>query len=231
MTLLRREMKRQKVSLKRLSETLEVPHSTVKKWFVADDGAVGKINLICRALGMNLDHLVHQATQNTVETLSFTDKQQQLFSTDIRSFAVYWYLVYEKFAPAQIFQACALTEFDYKKILISLDDVQLVKLLANDIVQVPTNRPMRWNFSGPFMEDIFRKWSELVLATSKDSSKVLIHLLQFFQLSKESCIELEADLMDLEKKYARRTITHLNGKFQNLEKIKFLAAATYGSFL
>lgn len=225
-------MKSQKVSYSRLAVLVKTPESTVKKWFLADDGTLKRINLICRALGTTLEEVLKIINKETVRTIKMGKQQQEHFLNDPRCFEVYWLLVYERCSPVEIESLLKLTQAEVRKYLLKLDRFKLIEYSIKEKALVPKAIPVRWNSDGPFMQKIFRDWSKGIIEESLNQTASSNLILQYFQISADSEIELKKDLLALEEKYARRTIRELSSlKRPNVKNLRFVSALVEGSFL
>lgn len=212
------------ISYARLAATLDVPESTLKKWFSADDGSFNRISKICEVLGLPVYLVLKEAEEQNLKTFSFSKDQQSAFLKDYVSFKVYWLMVYERKLQDEVMGLLDLKPAEFKKILFKLDKMGLIQLGIGDVVKVPKMRPIKWKFSGTFMEKLLEDW---VAGMLKDSETNL----QFFQLTLNSEKEFLNDLRMLEEKYARRTIMELSGDKKKLKQIRYLSGTAEGSFV
>ncbi len=231
MTQLKLRLKRLNFTYSDLARTINVPESTIKKWFASKDGSFNRISLICEALGIQLGALLKSIEDQNLLTLTFTSEQQSLFLDNKNAFNVYWYLVYERMNLSEISQVLSLTPHAMKTILLKLDKTRLLKLDVGDKLQVPKMRPVHWEFQGQFMKLLKEEWISGVLKNSSAKHESARFVLQFFQLSERSAKELFHDLKSLEEKFARRTILELGSANRKLQKVRYLSASAPDSFL
>lgn len=186
-----------------ISNIMEVPESTLKKWFSSEDGSFNRIILVCDALGVSLADVLKSLEMKKIESVVFSYKQQNFFLSNSLGFKVYWYLVYERKSIQEVLSLFSLSEKDFKNILFKLDRLSLVELGVADKLKLPTFRPVRWRPKGKFMMEIFRSWTNRLVEDALREQERHNLSLQFFQLSRESYTEFESDLRNLEEKYAR----------------------------
>lgn len=222
---LKTNLKKQHLSYARLAQILNVPESTLKKWFVAEDGPFNRINLICEALGLSVYAVIKSAEEQSIQTFTFSKTQQEFFLKDRTTFNIYWLLVYERLDEKSIQKQLGLSPLDYKKSLLKLDKNELIQLGLKESIRLPRMRPVKWKFEGRFMEELFIEWTNQLI---EDNSNPL---LQYFQLSSASEVEFKKDLEALEEKYARRTIIELNDPSKKLKKIRYFSTHATGSFI
>ncbi len=222
---LKSNLKKQHLSYARLAQILDIPESTLKKWFGAEDGPFNRINLICEALGLSVYAVIKSAEEQSIQTFTFTKTQQDFFLKDRTTFNVYWLLVYERLDEKSIQKQLSLSSLDYKKSLLKLDKNQLIQLGLKESVRLPRMRPVKWKFEGRFMEELFLEWANQLIADNTNP------LLQYFQLSPSSEEEFKKDLEALEEKYARRTIIELNDPSKKLKQIRYFSTHASGSFI
>lgn len=230
-SLIKQRMKLQKMTYARLSFLMKVPESTLKKWFLAQDGSLNNLSRICSLLGADLYEILLAAKSQEVRTFAMSASQQEHFLKDETAFEIYWLLVYERLSVSEIEQKLNLSSQEVLKRLLKLDRLKLIQLNPDEKILNPKLQPVRWSPEGPFMKKIYRKWINAIvdqglLQNENDQLK-----LQFFQLSKSSMQELQKDLLVLEEKYARRTIQEMRVKEIKPEKIRFLCVTAKGSFL
>ena len=231
MTELKRALKRQHTSYAELARQLDLPESTLKKWFNAKDGSFNRINLICQALGLPVFAVIKAAEEQNVQTFTFTSVQQEHFIKDRRSFEIYWFLVYERLNTEEVKERLGIESDQLHKVLLRLDRLGLVKFGPGNNLKVPSMRPIRWKFEGTFMTGILKEWVTEILRENLLSKKDTSMMLQFFQLTPRSEEELRSEIAQLEEKYARRTILELNNPSQKLRQIRYISALAAGSFI
>ena len=227
---LKSSLKKQHLSYARLAQILNVPESTLKKWFVAEDGPFNRINLICEALGLSVYAVIKSAEEQSIQTFTFSKTQQDFFLKDRTTFNVYWLLVYERLDEKSIQKQLGLSPLEFKKSLLKLDKNELIQLGLKDSIRLPRMRPVKWKFEGRFMEELFLEWTNKLIednSRNEDTNP----LLQYFQLSSASEEEFKKDLEALEEKYARRTIIELNDPSKKLKKIRYFSTHAPGSFI
>lgn len=223
-------MKTQKLTYNHLSVIIKRPESTIKKWFLSKDGSLHRINLICQALGVHLEDVLNALNQQKIKTFIMGKKQQEHFNNNFLSFKVYWLLVYERRTALEIQQLLKIDENVLRKHFLQLDQLNLIKVDLKEKAKPPKVTPIRWSAEGVFMQKIFREWSLGIIKQSLLSKKSSDLLLQYFQISEKSEMELRKDLIALEEKYARQTIQDIQ-MGEALKKIRFVTALAEGSFL
>lgn len=228
---LKRALKRQHTSYAELANQLDLPESTLKKWFNAEDGSFNRINLICQALGLPVFGVIKSAEEQNVQTFSFTSDQQDHFIKDKLSFSIYWLLVYERLSSDEVMKRLGIDAKEMQKSLLKLDRLRLVEVGAQDSLKIPRMRPVRWNFEGAFMTELLRDWVTQITRDNLLSKKDSAMMLQFFQLTPQSEDEFRREIAQLEEKYARRTILELNSSPNNLKQLRYISALAGGSFI
>ncbi len=231
MTQLKRILRKQGATYATLAKSLDVPESTIKKWFTSQDGSFERISRISEALGISISNVMKALEEESVKTFSFSSAQQQYFLKDPLAFKIFWLLVYQRQTPQDIQRQFALSEKEMQKVLLRLDKLNLIIVGARDVVKLPRMRPIRWEFRGAFMERIQEKWTKELLHDARlevDSSR---SVLQFYQLTEEALIEFNKDVRALEERYARRTIMELNSSKKGLRLVRYLSAVAEGSFI
>ena len=231
MTQLKRILRKQGATYATLAKSLDVPESTIKKWFTSKDGSFERISRISEALGVSIAHVMKALEEESVKTFSFTTAQQQYFLKEPLAFKIFWLLVYLRQTPQQIQLQFELNEKEIQKILLRLDKLNLIIVGARDVVKLPRMRPIRWQFSGPFMEKIQEKWTKDLLREANSEGDSSRSVLQFYQLSEEALEDFHKDVRALEERYARRTIMELNGPKKGLRLVRYLSAVAEGSFI
>ncbi len=231
MKALKNLLRAQKISYADLANRIDVPEDTLKKWFTSTDGAYSRISLICQAAGVSFSELLKDLERQNVVTYEMGGEQQAYFSKDYHAFKVYWLLVYERLSVESIQKLLQLNLGELKKILLKLDRFKLIELGPYDKVVTPEVVPIRWSPKGVFMRKIFTDWSHGVIEKSTSSEKSGDIILQYFQISSESEVELREDLIKLEEKYARRTSREMGMKEIEIKKMRFLCALAEGGYV
>lgn len=226
MSQLKVSLKKLNISYARLALKLNIPESTLKKWMNAEDGPFGRIMMICEELGLSLQNILRSIETQDLKTFTFSIEQQKFFLKDPAAFKVYWFLVYERKSPSEIQELLNLKSDEFNRYLLKLDRVHLIEVGKNNQTKLPRMKPVKWKFSGHFMDELFKTWTQGILV---DPSKK--DLLQFFQLSESSLKEFHKDLEELEEKYARRTILELMERVEKLHQIRYMRVVAEGSFI
>lgn len=228
---LKKSLKRQNTSYAELARQLNVPESTLKKWFNAKDGSFNRIDMICEAMGLSIFGVIRNAEEQNVQTFTFSDPQQKYFLKDKEAFAIYWLIVYERLSTTQVMEKLGVEKSVLNKALLRLDKIGLVQLGADDNLRIPKMRPIRWKFEGDFMIELLREWVTDVFADNLANKKDSMMMLQFFQLTPQYEEELRREVALLEEKYARRTILEMKNPEQKLKQVRFISAIASGSFI
>ena len=228
---LRQRLRRAKVTQAELSHHCGVPPSTLKKWFVARDGAMSRIHVICAALDVKLSEILKAIEMESVKTFKMGDAQQAFFASDMRTFQIYWLFVYERQPLKEIQTLLEIGDRDFEKRLFKLDRLNLMRYIDADRAKAPRANPVRWSSDGPFMQRLLANWSEDLAREAILNQAGSIFMLQYFQLTEDSEKELRRDLANLEEKYARRTVQELRLKTAKTGKLRVLISAAPGSFV
>ena len=225
----RKLMKSRRINYARLGASMKIPESTLKKWFTAREGSWERITSIAAALGISLSDLIKSVENTQVRTLTVPDKVQAWFQTDALGFKVYWMLVYERVHTDEIRRRLNITAPQLKAFLLNLDKLNLIEISKKEEPILPVLSPVRWSPEGAFVKSLFRDWSLGVLksALAKPASDFI---LQHFQLSEASLVELRDDIRKLEEKFARRTIFELNEPDTVTHRTRFLNCVVDGGF-
>jgi hypothetical protein len=231
MSHLKSRLKELKISYGTLAKTMDMPESTLKKWFSATDGSFNRITSLCEAMGITLESVVKGMEEQKLKSFTFSKEHQSHFLKDKISFAVYWLMVYERKSKEKIMIQLNLSEEQMRKILFILDRLNLIQLGSQNKVKIPRMRPIYWKFSGRFMEEIFEEWTKQMLDDSQDLKNSDAITLQFFQLSEKSRANFLREVQELEEKYARITILELNQKQTELSQVRYLRVSVDGSFV
>jgi transcriptional regulator with XRE-family HTH domain len=228
---LKLQLKKSRISYARLANMLDISESTLKKWFIAEDGNFNRINMICELLGIPVHAVIRSVEEQKVVTLTLPISAQGLFNRDFTAFKIYWLLVYERMHEDEILQLLKIKPAELKSILFKLDKERLIEIGLKDKIKVPKMKPVRWKFSGSFMEKLLKQWVDEILEESQHKHDDNRMILQFFQLSPPSAEEFKKDLDALEDKYARRTILELNTYNGERRKIRYLVSTASGSYI
>lgn len=222
-------MKTRKLGYARLGAALKIPESTLKKWFTARDGSWERIAKISAALGISMTDLIKSVENTRVTTLTVPAKVQAWFQAEPVGFKVYWLLVYERVHVDEIRARLRITGSQLKSYLLKLDRLGLIEFSSKEEPLLPALRPVRWSPEGLFVKVLFRDWSLGVLKSALGNAE-RDFILQHFQLSEASALELREDIRKLEEKYARRTIFELNDPETITRRTRFLNCVSDGGF-
>lgn len=222
--LLKTKLRQRKISYQELADGLDIPLSTLKKWFSAKDGSFSRLTKICKIIDIPMNLLLKEIEDQNVRTVTMSKELQNAFMKDLTLFKVFWGLCYERLSNDEVMERFSLPEKDLKRILLKLDRLKLIVLDVGDKVKVPKLRPIHWNFSGPFMKMLEKDWVNGIL---QDTAGPELH---FFQLLDESEVEFFQDLRKLEEKYAQRTILDLARNRSKVKKFRYLRVLAEGSF-
>lgn len=228
---LKKALKRQNTSYAELAREMDLPESTLKKWFNADDGSFDRIISICQVLGLPVYAVIKNAEEQNVQTFSFNSEQQKYFQKEKTSFVIFWLLVYERLSLNEVIQKLNIDQKIMDRSLLALDRIKLVEYGPGNSLKLPKLRPIRWKFEGQFMIELLKEWGTEIFKDSLANKNGSSMLLQFFQLSPQSADEFVKEITMLEDKYARRTILELGNSGLKLKKLRYISALSEGSFV
>jgi DNA-binding Xre family transcriptional regulator len=215
-----------------LGRRLSIPESTIKKMFIAKDWPFSRLQKVCRALNLDLADLLDSIRERAIAEIEFTESQEKLFKQTPLAFELYWHLVYERSSTTEFATQRRMQRPQVFHLLRLLDQQNLIALLPNDELRVPSVRPVRWSQRSAFVRDMRQKWAQKTVedaAQSADDHSNLV--VQYFQLSRNSAEEFTKAVSDLEQQFATRTARDMAFAEGELRKMRVVFAVADGSFI
>ncbi|MDD4976922.1 MAG: helix-turn-helix transcriptional regulator, partial [Bacteriovorax sp.] len=160
---LKRIIKTQGFSYKELALALRMSESGFKKLINSEDCSLGKIEKICKFVGIRITDLFQSIEKLQLEEVSFNPKQETYFSTHRVAFLLFWLLVYER---RSLVESQTLLKLEDKKMwshLRKMDALNLLKVLPGDRLGLPHPRGIKWVGRTKFVNSLYVKWGHSLL--------------------------------------------------------------------
>ena len=171
---LRRQLKIQGVTQKKLASDLDVSIPTVKRWYAGKSITIETLARLTEYLGMSLAELFSNI-ENDENRFEYTLKQERFLAGNPISLAFYDQLV-RGYTVKRILKKYPLKQTQVTSILLGLDKIKLIELHENNKVKLLNDGEPVWRANGPlaktFSKDIL---DEYLAKLSDNESSFFMH--------------------------------------------------------
>jgi len=154
LAVLKKQLKQQGITYKKLASELGLTESAIKQMFAADNMSLKRMDAICEILKLDISDLVaiSEDQENRIELLSV--EQEAILIGDQRLLLVA-YCVVNHWTFDEIITRYELTEPECIKQLVKLDKMNLIELLPGNRIKALIAPNFAWQPDGP-IEHFFR---------------------------------------------------------------------------
>ena len=227
---LKLRLKEKKISYSELAKGIGLSESGIKKIFAAGDTSFLRLVQICTYAGLSLAEIVDDRRQADV---IFSERQQEQFLNEPILFQFYWMLVYERRSLQAVQKELRLNKVDAFKIARKLDQLDLIKLLPGDRINIPSVRAVRWVGQGKFLSKLYREWSYKLIDNVAKPVPLPeeLFIIRYQQMTKKTYSEFMAAQKALEDEFVRRSIQEMQNQGSDLRHVRWIVAADNKSFV
>lgn len=149
---LRAIMKAKRVTYASLAKQLNVSEATMKRFFTAKDGSIGRIAEICSALSISFADLVEQSKNQGEHVFALTLEQETFFASHPSYFAFFQELLEKNLSPKEVRTKHGINQHSVAKYLRQLDKMGLIEWLPYDRVKLKVQGTQNWLDGGPLQQ-------------------------------------------------------------------------------
>jgi transcriptional regulator with XRE-family HTH domain len=212
---LKRELRKQRVTYKQVSEALDLSETSVKRLFSEESFSVKRLEKVCALLNMDLSELFHLMEKNIELTTRLTHAQEQELVSDVKMLLVAMLLT-NKLQFDEIIRIYDISETEGIQLLARLDRMKLIELQPNNRVKLMMAPNFEWIANGPiqqffesrvqleFLESSFNEAGEYrVFASGMISRSANAEIIKKMQhLARElSDMNIESESLPLEQRF------------------------------
>lgn len=155
---LKKVLKIRGLTYKALASSLGMSEAGVKRAFAHETFTVGRVEEICRLLGMTFADLIKlDETATERDTMHLSEEQEQALASDEKLLCL-CYLLLRGMQPADVVAAYKFDAKDLPPLLSQLDRLGLVQRNAFDIMRPLKSPNFIWREGGPLFE---RYWAQV----------------------------------------------------------------------
>lgn len=224
-------LQKRKFTYRDLATGVGMSESGIKKIFSANDGSFQRLAQICEFVGISLTEIIRS---DDVTPVSFTPRQQTEFLKTPLLFEIFWLLVYERRNQEEVAQVMKLTSKELFKFLRRLDELDLIKLLPQGRLGIPSVIAVEWKGSDEFVKKMYSQWAQqLVSQVAKpDLSAEEFFVIRYFQMTSQTWRDFVQAQRAIEKEFLRRSIAEMRSSNPSkLKHIRWVGAADTRSFV
>ena len=202
---LKRELRKQRITYKQVSEALDLSETSVKRLFSQENFSVKRLEKVCELLRMNISDLVHLMERDIELTSQFTLEQEQELVSDIRLLLVAL-LIMNKLKFEEIIQVYDISETEGVRLLARLDRMKMIELQPGNRVKLMIAQNFEWIPGGPiqkyfestvqaeFLKSSFDKTGELrIFASGMISASANAELIRKMQYLAQEMHDMNVD--------------------------------------
>lgn len=212
---LKKELRKQRITYKQVSEALGLSETSVKRLFAEEAFSIKRLEKVCELLHFDISDLVHLMERNIEMTKQFTYEQEQELVSDIKLLLVALLLM-NKLSFEEIIGIYDISETEGIRLLARLDRMKMIELQPGNRVKLMISQNFEWIPGGPiqkffentvqleFLDSAFNKPGEFrVFASGMISPSANAELIRKMQhLAKEMHdMNIDAEALPLEQRF------------------------------
>jgi transcriptional regulator with XRE-family HTH domain len=148
---IKRQLRAQGLTYQELARALKVSEPTIKRDLARGDFSLSRLDEICNFLGVTIADLANEEPARQLRITQFTEKQERALTADPKLVLI-TYLLVNRWTLEDVTEAIELSENDLVRLLLSLDELGIVKFTPPRRVQLLTARNFAWRKDGPVHE-------------------------------------------------------------------------------
>ena len=148
---LKQELRKQRITYKQVSESLELSETSVKRLFSEGTFSIKRLEKVCELLHLDISDLIHLMEKNIELTTQLNPEQEKELVSDTRLLLMALLLV-NKLQFADILRVYDLTEPEGIQLLARLDRMKMIELQPGNRVKLMISRNFEWLPNGPIQQ-------------------------------------------------------------------------------
>jgi transcriptional regulator with XRE-family HTH domain len=226
-------LKQRGLSYKDLANRMGMSESGVKKIFIGSDCSFSRLVEITKIIGIKMSDVLQEVEREELRPTRFSSAQQETLIKFPELFDFYVKLVIERNHVKEIQKESALTEAQLFKFLKRLDELELIRLLPEGKIKLPTISMVSNFGDGPLLEKIYKKWGhstidELAHPKHQSSGHFIIRSLK---MKEETYQDFLFQLRELEKNTAKKAIREMAFSTEHLKIMRWISLTDQESFV
>jgi transcriptional regulator with XRE-family HTH domain len=148
---IKHHLKLQGITYQNLARRLKVSEPTVKRDLARGDFTLSRLEVICEVLGVTIADLANTPPSRELLITQFTQQQERTLTGDPKLLLL-TYLIVNKWQLEEILAAFHISENELVSLLLSLDELGIIRFRPPRGVQTLTARNFSWRKDGPVHE-------------------------------------------------------------------------------
>lgn len=152
---LKQELRKQRITYKRVGEALELSETSVKRLFAEEAFSVRRLETVCKLLQLDISDLVHLMEKNIELMTQLSPEQERELVSDTKLLLMALLLM-NKLQLAEIVDIYDITEPEGVRLMARLDRMKMIELQPGNRVKLMISQNFKWIPDGPiqrFFED------------------------------------------------------------------------------
>lgn len=203
-------LKQHKINYSQVATHLGLSESSIKRSFSQGQISLTRLIKICEMMDLELVDLLQVIKSESSNLVQLTVKQEKMMVTDIKYLLV-TVCVCNHWTYEQIHQTYEIEQAELVKILLQLEQTDLIELRPNNQIKLKISPNFHWIENGP-IQSFFEKHIQQDFWQSQFTGPGEIRLLANGMLSKES-----NELMQQHINKLKQQFTHLSEQDKNLK--------------
>jgi transcriptional regulator with XRE-family HTH domain len=148
---IKRQLRAQGITYQSLASRLKLSEATVKRDLARGDFSLHRLQEICNLLGVTVADLANDEPERALRITQLTDAQERALTADPKLLLVS-YLLVNRWTPDDVMSTIELSENDLVRLLLTLDEIGIIRFSKPRRVQLLTARNFAWRKDGPVHE-------------------------------------------------------------------------------
>ena len=153
---LKRELRRQRITYRRVAEALQLSEASVKRLFAGRAFTLDRLEQICELLGLSFAELTQLVEKDLERTNRLTEAQEEELVSDIKLLLMA-YLLVNHVEFEEIVATYDIDESEGIRLLARLDRMKIIELLPGNRVRLLITPNFDWLPDGPIQQFFERR--------------------------------------------------------------------------
>lgn len=212
---LKKELKKQDISYRKLAEMLSLSEANVKRFFSEGNFSLQRLDEICVAIGIDFAQLVRLADCNQEGPQAFPPEAEEILAAQ-PDLLLLWYLAILGYPTAKIRQHLKVDKIELHRLARQLETMGIFEVLPHEKFRSKYPKSTRWRKDGPLAKKYAPTIQAEFFTTTFQGEQEFLDFLTG-PLSRESYIVFKRKLIELFRQFDQLSQSDLHLPDENVE--------------
>lgn len=198
-------LKANRLTYKEIALALKLSEASIKRILSRRDGPIGKLDEICKVLGISFSDLVTEAHQNQKTIRYLTETQEDFFSKNLNYFDFFSTLVSRRATIEDIRAKHRLSQASVRKYLSRLEKLGLIEVHAKDRIKFLIQEPIGFSKNSRFRQVMTKRFAATMFTRLGEASAASTLVTREWLLSRTALDEFSKAFKQLCSEFDERS--------------------------